>query len=60
MLKQLVTAKTGYISDKLYNEALWQAETRKSEYDSMCEPERTEYKANMMAVYIINKDLKGD
>ena len=59
MLKQLVQAKTGYISDETYNKALQQAEARKSEYDSMCEPERTEYKVNLMAVWIINEGGKG-
>jgi hypothetical protein len=58
-LYNLVTAKTGYISDKLFKEALKVAKSRKAEYQHLTEAEQLEYIANIMAVWVINKDLKG-
>lgn len=53
-LYNLVTAKTGYISDKLWHEALQQAKTHKQEYINMSKAEQLEYISNLMAVWIIN------
>ena len=59
MLKEMVTAKTGYISSEQWHKALEVAKSRKAEYQHLSEAEQLEYIANIMAVWIINKDLKG-
>jgi hypothetical protein len=60
MLKEMVTAKTGYITKEQWEEALKVAKSRKAEYQHLTEAEQLEYIANIMAVWVINKDLKGD
>ena len=59
MLKQMVKAKTGYISSEQWHKALEVAKSRKAEYQHLREAEQLEYIANIMAVWIINKDMKG-
>jgi hypothetical protein len=59
MLKEMVQAKTGYISSEQWKEALEVAKSRKAEYQHLSETEQLEYIANIMAVWIINKDMKG-
>lgn len=57
MLKQMVTAKTGYISDKLWYEALTVAkadvQAHRKDFNSKSKSEQLEYVSNVMAVYII-------
>lgn len=55
MLKQMVTAKTGYISSEQWRKALEVAKSRKAEYQHLREAEQLEYIANIMAVYVINE-----
>ena len=59
MLKEMVKAKTGYISSEQWHKALEAAKSRKAEYQHLREAEQLEYIANIMAVWIINKDMKG-
>jgi len=51
MPKQMVTAKTGYISSEQWHKALEVAKSRKAEYQHPREAEQLEYIANIMAVY---------
>ena len=53
MLKQMVTAKTGYISKEQWRKALEVAKSRKAEYQHLREAEQLEYIANIMAVWVI-------
>ena len=59
MLKEMVTAKTGYISKEQWYKALEVAKGRKAEYQHLREAEQLEYIANIMGVWVINKDMKG-
>jgi hypothetical protein len=56
-LYNLVKAKTGYISDKLYKEALQVAkadvQAHRKDFDSKSKDKQLEYVAYTMAVYII-------
>ena len=58
MLKEMVKAKTGYISSEQWKEALEVAKSRKAEYQHLSETEQLEYIANIMAVWIINEGWK--
>ncbi len=60
MLKEMVKAKAGYIPSEQWHKALEVAKSRKAEYQHLREAEQLEYIANIMAVWIINKDMKGD
>jgi hypothetical protein len=63
MLKEMVQAKTGYISDKLWHEALTEAKRDIKanraisegtwEFDTWSKEKKLEYVCNIMAVYII-------
>jgi hypothetical protein len=63
MLKEMVQAKTGYISDKLWHEALTEAKRDIKanraisagtwEFDTWSKGKQLEYVSNVMAVYII-------
>ena len=53
MLREKVKAKVGYISSKLWKEALEVAKSRKAEYQHLREAEHLEYIANIMAVWVI-------
>jgi hypothetical protein len=55
MLKEMVQAKTGYISSEQWRKALEAAKGRKAEYQHPREAEQLEYIANIMAVYVINE-----
>jgi len=55
MLKQMVTAKTGYISSEQWYKALEVAKGRKAEYQHPREAEQLKYIANIMAVWVINE-----
>ena len=54
MLKEMVKAKTGYISKEQWHKALEVAKSRKTEYQHLREAEQLEYIANIMAVHIID------
>jgi hypothetical protein len=58
MLKEMVTAKTGYITKEQWKEALKVAKSRKAEYQHLTEAEQLEYIANIMAVWVINEGSK--
>jgi hypothetical protein len=58
MLKEMVQAKTGYISKEQWYKALEAAKSRKTEYQHLREAEQLEYIANIMAVWIINEGWK--
>jgi hypothetical protein len=51
----MVTAKTGYISDKLFKEAQEVAERKEKPvgYDTWSESEKLEYISNVMAVTML-------
>ena len=53
MLKEMVQAKTGYISSEQWHKALEAAKSRKAEYQHLREAEQLEYIANIMAVWVI-------
>ena len=53
MLKEMVKAKTGYISSEQWRKALEVAKSRKAEYQHPREAEQLEYIANIMAVWVI-------
>ena len=53
MLKQMVKAKTGYISKEQWRKALEVAKSRKAEYQHLREAEQLKYIANIMAVWVI-------
>lgn len=54
MLKEMVKAKTGYISSEQWHKALEVAKSRKAEYQHLRESaEQLEYIANIMAVWVI-------
>ena len=53
MLKEMVKAKTGYISKEQWHKALEVAKSRKAEYQHLREAEQLEYIANIMAVWVI-------
>jgi hypothetical protein len=63
MLSQMVQAKTGYISDKLWHEVLTEAKRDIKanraisegtwEFDTWSKEKQLEYVSNVMAVYII-------
>jgi len=55
MLKEMVKAKTGYISKEQWHKALEVAKSRKAEYQHLREAEQLKYIANIMAVWIINE-----
>jgi hypothetical protein len=58
MLKEMVKAKTGYITKEQWKEALQVAKSRKAEYQHLTEAEQLEYIANIMAVWVINEGSK--
>jgi hypothetical protein len=58
MLKEMVKAKTGYITKEQWKEALKVAKSRKAEYQHLTEAEQLEYIANIMAVWVINEGSK--
>jgi len=55
MLKEMVQAKTGYITSEQWHKALEVAKSRKAEYQHLSEAEQLEYIANIMAVWVINE-----
>jgi hypothetical protein len=58
MLKEMVKAKTGYITKEQWKEAIKVAKSRKAEYQHLTEAEQLEYIANIMAVWVINEGSK--
>jgi membrane peptidoglycan carboxypeptidase len=58
-LYDLVKAKTGYITPQQYEEALAQPITEPEGFSTWAEDAQLQYIADSMAVYIIEKMLRG-